>query len=75
MRYGIIFRWRNEVNVTFFNPNGYSESELRDYLICLDAEVLRLYDLPASAERLLLDQFTGEQRPGVPFSFASYYRR
>ena len=55
------------------NPTGYRESEVRDYLIRLDAEVLRLYDLPSHAERLLLDQFTGEQRPGVPFPFTTYY--
>jgi hypothetical protein len=35
--------------------------------------VLRLYDLPARAERLLLDQFAGEERPGVPFRFTRYY--
>ena len=35
--------------------------------------MLRLYDLPARAERLLLDQFAGEERPGVPFKFTRYY--
>ena len=46
------------------NPRGYSERELDLRLRRLDAAVLRLYDLPAQAERLLLDQFAGEERPG-----------
>ncbi len=39
----------------------------------LDAEVLRLYDLPARAERRMLDLFDGKERPGVPASFVGYY--
>lgn len=39
----------------------------------MDAEVLRLYDLPARAERVLLDRFSGKVRPGVPGRFSSYY--
>jgi hypothetical protein len=42
-------------------------------LMRLDAEVLRLYDLPPRLERELLDLFAGHQRPGVPFSFKRYF--
>ena len=41
----------------------------------LDAEVLRLYDLPARAEKKLLDLFAKRERPGVPGSFKGYYPR
>jgi hypothetical protein len=56
-----------------FNKQGYSDCDLVDCLRTLDAEILRLYDLPAQAERWMLDQFAGEQRPGVPVPFTSYY--
>jgi len=39
----------------------------------VDAEVLRLYDLPPRMERQLLDLFTGWKRPGVPFDFERYF--
>lgn len=39
----------------------------------IDAEVLRLYDLPAAMERRLLDLFTGVQRRGVPFTQTEYF--
>lgn len=42
-------------------------------LLTMDAEVLRLYDLPPRLERQLLDLFEGHQRSGVPFKFTSYY--
>lgn len=58
---------------TLFEQGGLSQSGLDVTLRTLDAEVLRLYDLPAHAERLMLDQFAGEQRPGVPVLFTSYY--
>ena len=58
---------------SMFNPNGYTEKQLRDALVAIDSEVLRLYSLPAKAERLLLDQFRGEQRPGIPTKFKEYY--
>ena len=45
----------------------------RSALLHLDAEVLRLYDLPPRLERELLDLFAGHQRAGVPFSFKRYY--
>lgn len=60
---------------TVLEQSGSSESSLLRLLRQLDAEILRLYALPAHAERLLLDQFAGEQRPGVPVEFTSYYPR
>jgi hypothetical protein len=42
-------------------------------LLRVDAEVLRLYDLPPRTERQLLDLFAGYQRQGVPFPFERYY--
>jgi hypothetical protein len=58
---------------SLFSSRGASESHLHDLLRRMDAEVLRLYGLPAKAERLLLDLFTGQQRPGVPGRFVRYY--
>lgn len=46
---------------------------LRRLLKHMDAEVLRLYALPARAERRLLDLFADSRRKGVPFDFGSYY--
>lgn len=46
---------------------------LRRLLLQVDAEVLRLYDLPPRLERELLDLFAGSPRPGVPFEFDRYY--
>ena len=45
----------------------------RSALLRLDAEILRLYDLPPRLERELLDLFAGHQRAGVPFTFERYY--
>ncbi len=45
----------------------------RKLLLQLDAEILRLYDLPPRYERGLLDLFSGWQRQGVPFEFDRYY--
>jgi len=58
---------------TLFEQRGVSPSRLDALLRSLDADILRLYDLPAHAERLMLDQFTGQRRPGIPAPFASYY--
>jgi hypothetical protein len=57
---------------TLYDP-GVSEGELHNLLRRMDAEVLRLYSLPARAERMLLDLFRGQQRPGVPGNFTRYY--
>ncbi|MBX3068836.1 MAG: hypothetical protein KF844_09385 [Cryobacterium sp.] len=56
-----------------FNHDGYGPQDVSRQLLRLDAEVLRIYRLPAKAERLLLEQFRGEQRPGVPIPFTEYY--
>ena len=58
---------------TMFNAEGYTEKRLTDALLNLDAEVLRLYQLPVASERLLLDQFRGETRPGIPIPFREHY--
>jgi len=42
-------------------------------LMRMDAEVLRLYDLPPRLERELLDLFAGHERPGVPPGFDRYF--
>jgi hypothetical protein len=59
-----------------FDPesrSGVDAATLRRLLLEMDAEVLRLYALPASAERQLLDLFATSQRKGVPFDFGRYY--
>jgi len=45
----------------------------RQCLLAIDAEILRLYDLPPKLERQLLDFFAGHQRKGVDFKFDRYY--
>ncbi|HUW20475.1 MAG TPA: N-6 DNA methylase [Sedimentisphaerales bacterium] len=42
-------------------------------LLWIDAEVMRLYDLPPKMEKRILDLFQGVQRKGVDFSFTGYY--
>jgi type I restriction-modification system DNA methylase subunit len=42
-------------------------------LLAIDAEILRLYDLPPRLEKQLLDFFAGTQRKGVDFKFEGYY--
>lgn len=42
-------------------------------LLAIDAEVLRLYNLPPRLEKQLLDFFAGYQRKGVDFKFDRYY--
>lgn len=54
-------------------PDRVDRNTLHRLLVRLDAEVLRLYDLPARAERKLLDRFSGKVRPGVPIRFTGYY--
>lgn len=45
----------------------------RELLLALDAEVLRLYDLPPRLERQLLDYLSGWPRSGVPFNFDRFF--
>jgi hypothetical protein len=42
-------------------------------LFSIDAEVMRLYDLPPKMEKRILDLFQGVQRRGVDFTFMGYY--
>jgi hypothetical protein len=49
------------------------EDKARKLLMRIDAEILRLYDLPPRLERQLLDLFAEWQRPGVPFDFNRYF--
>ena len=49
------------------------ERAVKDALLRMDAEVLRLYDLPPRLERQLLDLFSGKQRPGVGCNFEGYF--
>ena len=45
----------------------------RKLMLQIDAEVLRLYDMPSRLERQILDLFAGWERQGVPFGFDRYY--
>jgi hypothetical protein len=47
--------------------------KIKQQLLAIDAEVLRLYDLPPRLEKELLDFFAEYQRKGVPFRFQAYY--
>lgn len=47
--------------------------KLRDLHWRIDAEVLRLYELPVELERQLLNYFDGWQRVGVPFEQYRYF--
>jgi len=49
------------------------EKTIRQALLRLDAEVLRLYDLPPRLERELLDFFRGAERKGVGCTFGDYF--
>jgi hypothetical protein len=51
------------------------EEKAKRLLLQLDAEVLRLYEMPPRLERQLLDFFAGQSRPGVPFRFDAYFPR
>lgn len=67
------FRLLKSGKQDLFTPDGYTDQSATVALCELDAEVLRLYGMPAKAERLLLEQFRGKQRPGVPVPFTEYY--
>lgn len=47
------------------------EAERR--MLAIDAEVMRLYNLPPKLERQMLDLFAGWERKGVDFDFRGYY--
>lgn len=56
----------------FFQP-GVDAEEAKRRLLAIDAEVMRLYDLPPKYEKQVLDLFSGWKRPGVDFTFKRYY--
>jgi hypothetical protein len=47
--------------------------EAEPRMLAIDAEVMRLYDLPPKLERQVLDLFNGWPRKGVDFKFDRYY--
>ena len=49
------------------------QDKAKDLLLSIDAEVMRLYDLPPKMEKRILDLFQGVQRKGVDFEFKRYY--
>lgn len=49
------------------------EQAIRRALLALDAEVLRLYDLPPRLEQQILHRFQGVERKGVGCNFTGYY--
>jgi type I restriction-modification system DNA methylase subunit len=55
----------------FMRPS--TKNDVKQALLALDAEVLKLYDLPPRLERQLLDLFTGVERKGVGCDFHGYY--
>src|SRR6266404_3299425 len=50
-----------------------SLDQLKELHLRVDAEVLRLYNLPAQLERQLLNLFAGAKRRGVPFRQTRYF--
>ncbi len=49
-----------------------AETTCKELLGAVDGEVLRAYDLPPRLERMLLDSFRGQSRPG-PVEFSEYF--
>ncbi|MBL8205242.1 MAG: SAM-dependent DNA methyltransferase [Blastocatellia bacterium] len=60
----------HNVNESRLSPKEAEHLKLLHWRI--DAEVLRLYNLPKQLERQILDLFTGERRRGVPFEQTEY---
>ena len=52
---------------------GKFKQNKKQCLLEIDAEILRLYNLPPRLEKELLDFFEGVQRKGVDFNFDRYY--
>lgn len=52
-----------------------SRERVRNLLAVVDAEILKLYELPPAQERELLDLFTDHKRPGLPpkVNFTRYF--
>lgn len=49
------------------------QDKAKQLFLSIDAEVMRLYDLPPKMEKRILDLFQGVQRKGVDFEFKGYY--
>ncbi|NQU26341.1 MAG: N-6 DNA methylase [Candidatus Nealsonbacteria bacterium] len=54
-------------------PNDALKEQLKILHWRIDAEVLRLYNLPATMEYKILDLFRGIRRRGVPFEQTEYF--
>ena len=54
-------------------PIEDTNKECKRWMLAIDAEVMRLYDLPPRLERQVLDLFDGWQRRGVDFKFERYF--
>lgn len=63
-----------EQNVSFeLRDESTLAEKKRQCLLAIDAEILRLYDLPPRLEKQLLDFCAGHERKGVGFKFERYY--
>jgi type I restriction-modification system DNA methylase subunit len=58
---------------TFVLKDEEKLDQKKHCLLEIDAEILRLYDLPPRLEKRLLEFFAGVPRKGVDFKFDSYY--
>jgi len=50
------------------------QDKAKQLLLSIDAEVMRLYDLPPKMEKRILNLFQGKPRKGVDFKFKGYYQ-
>ena len=62
----------DQVISVLINEEEYKQNK-KQCLLEIDAEILRLYNLPPRLEKKLLDFFEGIQRRGVDFEFDRYY--
>lgn len=60
---------------TFTLQSEPDRKRVRELLLRMDAEVLRLYDLPPRLERKLLNSFNDKDRKGVGCVFGDYFPR
>jgi type I restriction-modification system DNA methylase subunit len=61
-------------NASFLQWQAGSQ-DARKRMLAIDAEIMRLYDLPPKLEKQLLDLFNGYNRKGVYFRFDRYYQK
>jgi len=64
--------FEDQSHFTLVDESQLNEKK-KQSLLAIDAEVLRLYDLPPRLEKQLLDFFSGYLRKGVDFKFDPYY--